>query len=188
VAFSPNGQRLVYVAQVGKQQVVVVDGQAGKPYKGIAFGSLVFSADSQHVAYGANDEEEDTWFVVLDGQAGKPYEAWVTGPVFSPDSQRLAYAVAVDEAKQTVVLDGLDSKAYNGIKPALLAFSPDSRRLAYGAQGDKGWHVVLDGQEGRVYENLLSLGGGKIVFDAPDRFHYLATSGQDIYIVQEQFK
>ena len=63
----------------------------------------MFSPDSQHVAYAANDAEEDTWFVVLDGQAGKPYEAWVTGPVFSPDSQRLAYAVAVDEAKQVVV-------------------------------------------------------------------------------------
>ena len=124
LVFSPNGQRLAYVAQVGKQQVVVVDGQASKPYKGIAVGSLVFSADSQHVAYAANDEEEDAWFVVLDGQAGKPYEAWVTGPVFSPDSQRLAYAVAVDEAKQVVVVDGRESKAYNGIKVGLLAFSP----------------------------------------------------------------
>jgi hypothetical protein len=167
---------------------VVVDGQASKPYKGVAVGSLVFSADSQHVAYGANDEEEDAWFVVLDGQAGKPYEAWVTGPVFSPDSQRLAYAVAVDEAKQIVVLEGRESKAYNGIKMDLLAFSPDSRHLAYGAQGDKGWCVVLDGQEGKPYENLFILGGGKIVFDAPDRFHYLATRGQDIYVVQEQFK
>ena len=24
------------------------------------------------------------------------------------------------------------------------------------------------------------------MFDAPDRFHYLATRGQDIYVVQEQ--
>jgi hypothetical protein len=148
----------------------------------------VFSADSQHVAYAANDAKEDTWFVVLDGQAGKPYESWVTGPIFSPDSQRLAYAAAVHEAKQVVVVDGRESKAYKGIKVGLLAFSPDSRRLAYGAQGDQGWVMVLDDQEGKPYENLLSLGGGKIVFDAPDRFHYLATRGQDIYVVQEQFK
>jgi hypothetical protein len=47
---------------------------------------------------------------------------------------------------------------------------------------------VLDDQEGKPYETLLSLGGGKIVFDAPDRFHYLATRGQDIYMVQEQLK
>ena len=126
--------------------------------------------------------------MVLDGQAGKPNAAWVTGPVFSPDSQRLAYAAAVHEAKQVVALDGRESKAYTGIKVGLLAFSPDSRHLAYGAQGDKGWVMVLDDQEGKPYENLLSLGGGKIVFDAPDRFHYLATRGQDIYVVQEQLK
>ena len=47
---------------------------------------------------------------------------------------------------------------------------------------------MLDGQEGKPSENLRSLGGGTIVFDAPDRFHYLATHGQDIYVVQEQLK
>ncbi len=94
----------------------------------------------------------------------------------------------MDEAKQVVVVDGRESKAYHGIKAGMLAFSPDSRHLAYGAQGDKGWVVVLDGQEGKPYENLLSLGGGKIVFDTPGRFHYLATRGQDIYVVQEQLK
>jgi hypothetical protein len=94
----------------------------------------------------------------------------------------------VHEAKQVVVVDSRESKAYSGIKAGMLGFSPDSRHLAYGAQGDKGWFVVLDGQEGKPYENLLSLGGGTIVFDAPDRFHYLATRGQDIYVVQEQLK
>jgi hypothetical protein len=86
------------------------------------------------------------------------------------------------------VVDGREGKAYNGIKVGLLAFSPDSRHLAYGAQGDQGWVMILDEQEGKPHENLLSLGGGKIVFDAPDRFHYLVTRGQDIYVVQEQFK
>jgi hypothetical protein len=36
--------------------------------------------------------------------------------------------------------------------------------------------------------SALSLGGSKIAFDAPNRFHYLATRGQDIYTVQEQLK
>jgi hypothetical protein len=167
---------------------VVVDGQAGKPYRGLAAGSLTFSPDSQHVAYAANEDEKNTLFAVLDSQAGKPYAAWVTGPVFSPDSQRLAYAVAVDEAKQVVIVDGRESKPYNGIKVGMLAFSPDSRRLAYGVQIDTSWVVVLDGQAGKPYENLLSVGGGKIVFDAPERFHYLATRGQDIYVVQERLR
>ena len=69
-----------------------------------------------------------------------------------------------------------------------VTFSPDSRWLAYGARVDKPWTVVLNGQEGKPYENLISLGGGRLVFDAPDRLHYLVTRGQDIYVVQEQLK
>ena len=60
--------------------------------------------------------------------------------------------------------------------------------MAYGARVDKPWTVVLNGQEGKPYENLISLGGGRLVFDAPDRLHYLVTRGQDIYVVQEQLK
>src|SRR5262249_22038859 len=150
-------------------------------------GSLVFSPDSQHVVYAAQGADK-TWFVVQDGQEGKPYGALVTGPVFSPNSQRLAYAVALDAAKQVVVVDGRESKIYPDIKVDMLAFSPDSRWLAYGARVNKHWTVVLNDQEGKPYENLFILGGGKLVFDAPDRLHYLATHGQDIYVVQEQLK
>ena len=47
---------------------------------------------------------------------------------------------------------------------------------------------MLNSQKGKPYENLLSLESGKIVWNAPDRFHYLATRGPDIYVVQEQLK
>jgi hypothetical protein len=147
----------------------------------------VFSPDSQHVAY-ATQGTDKTWFVVQDGQEGKPYWAWVDGPVFSPDSQRLAYAVAMGEDKQAVVVDNRVSKTYRDIKVGTLTFSPDSRWLAYGARAEKTWTVVINGQEGKPYENLISLGGGQIVFDAPERLQYLVTRGQDIYVVQEQLK
>src|SRR5262249_41214084 len=98
------------------------------------------------------------------------------------------YAMALDADKQVVVVDGRESQAYHDIKTGMLAFSPDSQWLAYGARVDKHWTIVLNGQEGKPYENLISLGGGRLVFDAPDRLHYLVTRGQDIYVVQEQLK
>ena len=69
--FSPDGKRLAYVAQVGKQQMVLLDGQAGKPYLGIVAGSLTFSPDSQHLAYAVQGEDQQ-WFSVMDAQEGKP--------------------------------------------------------------------------------------------------------------------
>jgi hypothetical protein len=45
--------------------------------------------------------------------------------------------------------------------------------------------VVVNGQEGKPYDRLLTLAGGRIVFAAPDRLHYLAMRGSDVFAVQE---
>ena len=112
----------------------------------------------------------------------------MSGPLFSPNSQRLAYAAGLNEDQHVVVLDGRESPPYAGIKPATLAFSPDSRRLAYGARSGKQWTVVVDGQSGTLYDTLLSIGGGKLIFDASDRLHYLAARGADISLVSERLQ
>ncbi len=48
--FSPDGKRLAYIVEDGKQRVVV-DGKAGPEYDGIVDGTPIFSPDSRHVAY-----------------------------------------------------------------------------------------------------------------------------------------
>ena len=187
LVFSPNGQRLAYVAQVGKQQVVVVDGQASKPYKGIAVGSLVFSADSQHVAYAANDEAKDTWFVVLDGQAGKPYEAW-GGPVFIPTASvwpmpppwmrrnRWWWSMAVRVRHITA--------SRWACWPSVQTVGTWRMALRETKAGSWCWTItrVNPTKACSAWEAARSC------LTPQDRFHYLATRGQDIYVVQEQLK
>ena len=49
---SPDSQHVAYGARAEQKQVVIVDGQAGKPYQAILGGTLRFSPDSKRLAYG----------------------------------------------------------------------------------------------------------------------------------------
>jgi hypothetical protein len=45
--------------------------------------------------------------------------------------------------------------------------------------------VVVDGIEGNRYDTVVTLGGAKIHFDTPDRIHYLAAKGGELFFVEE---
>ena len=51
--FSPNGLRVAYSAKKGDKWIIVVDGEPGPAYDGIAKGDPVFSPDSNFVKYRA---------------------------------------------------------------------------------------------------------------------------------------
>ncbi len=64
--------------------------------------------------------------------------------------------------------------------------SPDSKHVAYGARVGGKCFVVVDGREGKKYDAIVSIGGGRIIFDSPDSLHYLAIKkDNEIYLVQE---
>src|SRR6185436_7438542 len=164
---SPDGQRLAYVAGIGKylappnrpwrltrhplvwaegvdksKRFVVVDGVGGRAYE--AASAPVFSPDGKHVAYKA--KEGKRWFVVLDGQEQKGFDALGSGKiVFSADSRRMAY-VARSGAKWSVIVDGNESVHDDVINDPV--FSPDSRRVAYVMREGNQWITVVDGQRG----------------------------------------
>jgi hypothetical protein len=48
--------------------------------------------------------------------------------------------------------------------------------------------VVVDEKEQKLYDAIVVIGGGKLLFDSPDRFHYLAQNGNNIYLVEETLK
>jgi hypothetical protein len=64
-----------------------VDGLEGKEYDGILKGSLVFSPDSQRVAYGA--QRRNKWLAVAAGTEGNEYDGFLKGSrlVFDSPSQ-----------------------------------------------------------------------------------------------------
>jgi Tol biopolymer transport system component len=66
--FSPKGDRHAYLARQGGRYVVVVDGQAGRPYERI-LRPVLFSEDGRHVAYLA-DRGKHAWTAVIDGREG----------------------------------------------------------------------------------------------------------------------
>lgn len=107
----------------------------------------------------------------------------------SPDSQHLAYVAGIGE-KWLVVMDGEEGKQYDGIGAGTLIFSPNSQHLAYAARIGEKRFVVADGQEGKQYDGIINLYGARIVFDSPDRLHYLAVNyannKMNIYLVQEK--
>ncbi len=67
--------------------------------------------------------------------------------------------------------------------------SSDSWRVAYVAwAGDKQF-VVVDDREGEHCDGIVAIGGGGIVFDSPDRLHYLALKkGDKLYLVEEEIR
>ena len=111
--FSPDSRRLAYVAGIGKNECVVVDGRLGKRYKLIEENTFVFSPDSRRLAYAARSGKKMT--VVVNGLEGDHYDSVGTGSLtFSPDSRRIAYGAGIGE-EQFVVIDEHAGKKYRDI-------------------------------------------------------------------------
>ena len=92
---------------------------------------------------------------------------------FSPDLRHFAY-----QHSGNIFLDG--SKVREDVAyPALIFFSPDSKRIGYIAPRGKKQAVVVDGKEGRYYDEIDLTGP---IF-SPDgkRFGYVAREGEDKY-------
>jgi len=162
---SPNGRRFAYARKEGSGFVVEVDGKVEATYKDIGplvqpmyfdtplgyfpgIKPMIFSGDSQHLAYGAKDG--DSWFIVQDGRKGQPFKG-VGGPVMSRDGSRLAYAAMV-AGGWAVVLDGSPGKAYEKVGPPV--FSPDGKRVAHAARARGREMIVIDGVEGKGYDSV----------------------------------
>src|SRR5215470_4124851 len=69
---SPDSQHVAYGARTEQKQVVIVDGQAGKPYQAILDGTLRFSPDSKRLAKGVQQDRQS--FLVVDGKAKNPIQ------------------------------------------------------------------------------------------------------------------
>ena len=161
--FSTDSQRLGYVADDGvayQYRLLVVDGQEKEQYH-VRWRQPFRSPDLRLVAYHETDHRADPDLpvqpgrVVVRGQESKWYDEGetVASVVFSPDSQRLAYAIN-DGGKLLVVVDGQQGEQYDRIEHGSLLFSPDSQQLAYVARRAGEWFVVVDGQEQEVSDGV----------------------------------
>lgn len=93
--------------------------------------TAVSTPDARRLTYVAR--VGDRHAVVVDGTAGKPYDEILSKPVLLP------YRLPVIGARV--------------VKPSLL-FSPDGNRLTYAARAGNKWMIVVDGAEGKPYDQV----------------------------------
>ena len=149
LGFSPNSQRVAYIARSTESFFAVVDGAEYEHYGHTAsipdnqqirdIYQLRFSPDSSSFVYVASSyAAEGPSFVVVNGKKEKPY-ASVHEPVFSPNSKRLAYqAEPQGEFGGFNVINGVEGKKYfSAIHDGGIIFSPDSKRYAYCIEAQK---------------------------------------------------
>jgi hypothetical protein len=134
----------------------------------------------------APQKNEDEVCVVVDEQEGKVYNLVGGGPVFSPDSKRVAY-FAWEKGGWFPVIDRQEykQKQYEDIAPESLIFSPDGKYMAFGAKAGK-WSMVVNGNVGKAYDGIVALLGTKVDFDSANTLSYIAVDGSKVYLVEEK--
>jgi len=185
--WSPDSKRYAYGAVKEGKVVVVIDGKEEAPCDEAT--RPVFSPDGQHIAYAVRNGT--VWQLILDGRPVKEHERIFGDTVrFSPDSKRLAYMAGRRETvkrdgkdvvleRRFYVVDGEEMRAYDLLVPNAFVFSPDSRRTAYVGVKNNRLVVVIDGIEGREYDDV------RLVQFSPDsrRLAYLARRDNRAYAV-----
>jgi hypothetical protein len=190
--FSSDGKYMAYRAMIDKNWCVVLNEKEGKEFKareekqypnlGVGPRTLLFSPDSRHLSYMAINQNK--WFVVFDEKEGKQYDGIGKETlIFSPDSKHLAYGAVINK-KECVVIDGEEQKLYDRVDN--VNFNLTSNHIIFGARTGSVWRVAIDGNEGKEYDGITT--GSQIIIDPDDGFHYLASKGEKIYLVEEKLK
>ncbi len=136
--FSPDGHRFSYAANDlgnGDQWFCVIDGERKKAFDHLGV-SYAFSPDGKRFAY--TGDRGPQWFLVVDGKSEVPIEGIVNHSViFSPDSRRLAYAVAKPDKRAYLVVDGKAGPVHDrilGPPPPVIAENRTSTQSGSGLE------------------------------------------------------
>jgi hypothetical protein len=136
----------------------------------------IVSPDSKKIAYPI---KSTGWFspgrkVFINGHTHENYQG-VSGLVFSPDSQHIAY-VAMKKHGMIVVRDNKEiSDEYEDISRSTPIFSPDSQHLAFGAKRGNKWFAVKDGIEEIPHNGFVA---GSMTFSPDSKLAYGYFEGQ----------
>lgn len=164
-------------------------GRNSNVYLGVDFFKTSWSPNGKHFAYRAYTTDNASSIMVIDGVEGNRYGLIDSDPIWSPDSNNVAYvatravydAAHINDDNQVVVVNGKESNPYYLVFPDPI-FSPDGKQVAFGrykngTQG--GVSVVLNGKEGPTYDHVSDL-----TF-SPDgtQLAYVAESGTNIIVV-----
>jgi WD40 repeat protein len=193
--FSPDGKRYAFRAGQGGSSVVVDGKEVSKAILPIN-GSLRFSSNSKHVAYGAQTSTGNAQ-AFLDGVAkptflGNFVSQTLVQPAlnfpevfFSPDGNRIAYAGRTQSATapSAVFVDDV-SYELRGQSFTFPSFSPDSKRFAVFTSAGQGLALMIDGKVlATNYTYLLPLQPTAARFTDNNTFRFYGIKDNQIYRV-----
>ena len=168
--FSPDGRRFSYAANdlsKGDHWFCVIDGKRGKRFDGLGV-SFAFSPDGKRFAY--TGDRGPQWFLAVDGEPEVPIEGIVDRSlIFSPDSRRLAYAVAKPDQRAYLVVDGKAGPVHDRIG-GTMPLGPANRASMQSGSGL---------EPGSSMSSNYTIAPGSPLLFSPDsrRIAYLARSG-----------
>jgi hypothetical protein len=143
VGFSPDSSKLVYVAQSGNKQFLVVNGEEDAGSQSIAVGPY-FGKDNNHLIYGVN-VGYDQFVVHIDDKA-LPESKRLDSFAFSPDGTRVAYYAPQGALASQLFIDGAPVGSAVSGGAGTIAFSPDSQHVAAISADAKGKGLYRDGK------------------------------------------
>jgi hypothetical protein len=193
--FSPDGKRYAFRGGQGGS-AVIVDGKEQSRAIALINGSLRFSSNSQHFAYGAQTSTGNSQAFV-DGVAKPTFlgnfvsQTLVQPPLnfpevfFSPDGNRVAYVGRKQNPTARFALF-VDDVSYEspGQTFTFPSFSPDSKRIAVFTTVGQGLALMIDGKVlATNYQYLLPLQPTAARFLDNNTFRFYAMKDNQIYKV-----
>ncbi len=151
-----------YHAIVRGRSYAVIGAQSYGPFDRFAAPAPVLSANGRRFALQA---VEGSRFVVnVDGERSGPWDSVLSGPCFSPDGSRYAFAAA-SNGSQLVVNNGKVIGSFEAIHASSPVFGPGPGLLAYGARQARNWRVYVEQASYGPFEGIE----GAFVFDPTGR-------------------
>ena len=182
--FASNGKRDIYRVQRDDKWVVIVDGQESAAYDYV--GNATFSPDGTLFAYSGTINGQSV--VILENTVQQQVYDAIKEILFNANGNALGY-VAEKGGYSLVVYNGQESQPYQEIAPLetssgerYIIFSPDGESIAFKVVDDQGTYIVINGQAGTVYDDIISF-----VFSPDGTYTYQAESnGQQVTISNSQ--
>ena len=184
VTFSKDGSRYAYLARLGQEWVLVVDGKESLriPVQGSAAQATIGGLEGT-TAICMEFTGENGKHLLFSRHVYNGFELWVDGhkwpgfygsggggsegtidPLISPDGEHIAYVAQIDREKRALIVDGKDA-GYFGTR---LQYTPDSKHLICVNETPKGQAVLIDGKSiftaRQIVEVYVPPVGNRLIF------------------------